>query len=232
MDSQLISVIGNDKRIISMINYIFYKGITTSNYTDFVIYDAKVPEFIEKRILYTDTTMNDIFFKLFCIDEKLFNVNDWYDFQNHKCIKSKEININNSRIYNEELYNLYDFQRKLAFPTNNPIIKISELRKLFNRVINESFGDTYLYNIIKTANDISISNELCIIVGFTNNYELTNFKRTFKFNGNIIDITGNSDLNKDYTINKEFLLKDSIGRFKQELKLFYNIKEIIKFILL
>lgn len=232
MNSNLIAIIGNDERIITMINYIFYKGTTRANYTDFIFEKGNLPDNIESRILYTNTLMDNIFSELFSINKNLFNSNDWYDFKNHKCLKQKEINVHNERIYNEELVDLSDINTKLGFSINEPIIKISELRKIFERVIKELFGNTYYFTIIKKANDISIAKELCIIVGFDSHYEFNTFKQTFPFTGNVIDITGNSNYNRDYYIPTDMLEKDSVGNFKEELKIFYRIKEIIKFILL
>ena len=152
-----------------MFNYIFYRGLTIANYTEYIMYNNAIPKFMENRIIDYNEIKKELFRKLFAIDDYISD-DDWYDFQKHKVITSKEIVLEKERIYDNQLFNLTDINKKLGFPINNPIIRISELQKVYERSINDLYGNIFLYNLIKQANDISVSKNICIIKGI-NDYE-------------------------------------------------------------
>lgn len=221
MENLVIAVNGNDDTIINMINYVFWKGVTASSYTDFIIRKQSLPPYYNNRVLNVDDVKDDIFSNIFSIDKKLINDDNWYDFQNHKCIKNKEINIVNPRIYKEEIFNITDISKKIGFSIDYPVIKVKELQRIFEDTIYKLFGDIYNFKILKMANDISLSNEICIIKGFTKIEEFITFKRTFGELGNVINITSD-DIPCDYKVNIN----------NTEMQIFYNIQQIVKFILL
>lgn len=233
MTPLVITIIGEDDRIISMFNYIFYIGITKANYTDFILKYKDVPEVIKNRTIDYNELKENLFLDLFSIDKHKNNSNDWYDFQLHTCLKAKDISIHNKRIYKEDLFNLTDVSRKLGFPDNYPIIKISELKKIYENVINTLFGNIFLFNLIKKANDISISRDICFIKNINSIEEVNTIKQSFPFTGYVIDITGNSKFNYDYQLPFDLVEhKDINGIYEKEFKLFYHINSIVKFIII
>ena len=233
MTPLIIAIIGDDDRIISMFNYTFYIGITKANYTDFILKYKDVPEVIKDRIVDYDKVKENLFLDLFSIDKHKHNSNDWYDFQLHTCLKAKDISIHNKRIYKEDLFNLTDVSRKLGFPDNYPIIKISELKKIYEDVINTLFGNIFLFNLIKKANDVSIARDICFIKNINNIEEVNTIKQSFPFTSYIIDITGKSNFNYDYQIPFDLVKhKDINGIYEKEFKLFYHINSIVKFIVI
>lgn len=225
MNQFVIIVVGDNNDVVNMINYTFYKGLTQANYTDYIIYNTNIPEFMKNRVANYNNFKDDLFSKMFSIDFSENTKDDWYDFQNHNCIKGEKILLEHERIYDSQLFNLIDINKKLGFPINYPIIKISELQKVFERSIKELYGDLFLYNFIKKINDISFSKGICIVTGINKNNDLREIKQTFSLRANIINLD-NSDIINDYNIEKQYL--DKSNKFN----LFYKIQTLIKFILI
>ena len=225
MNQFVIIVVGDNDDVVNMINYTFYKGLTQANYTDYIMYNTNIPEFMKNRVTNYNNFKDDLFSKMFSIDFSENTKDDWYDFQNHNCIKGEKILLEHERIYDSQLFNLIDINKKLGFPINYPIIKISELQKVFERSIKELYGDLFLYNFIKRINDISFSKGICIVTGINKNNDLREIKQTFPLRANIINLD-NSDVLNDYNIEKQYLNKTN--RFN----LFYKIQTLIKFILI
>jgi hypothetical protein len=225
MNQFVIIVVGDNDDVVNMINYTFYKGLTQANYTDYIMYNTNIPEFMKNRVVDYNSFKDDLFSKMFSIDFSENTKDDWYDFQNHNCIKGEKILLEHERIYDSQLFNLIDINKKLGFPINYPIIKISELQKVFERSIKELYGNLFLYNFIKKINDISFSKGICIVTGINKNNDLREIKQTFPLRANIINLD-NSDIINDYNIEKQYLNKTN--RFN----LFYKIQTLIKFILI
>lgn len=225
MNQFVIIVVGDNNDVINMINYTFYKGLSKANYTDYIMYNTDVPEFMKNRVIDYNIFKDDLFSKMFSIDFSENTKDDWYDFQNHNVIKGEKILLEHERIFNSQIFNLTDINKKLGFPINYPIIKISELQKIFERSIKELYGDLFLYNFIKRINDISFSKGICIVTGINKNNDLREIKQTFPLRANIINLD-NSDILSDYNIEKQYLSKTN--RFN----LFYKIQTLIKFILI
>ena len=225
MNQYVIILVGDDNDIVNMVNYIFYKGLSKANYTDYIMYNTNVPEFMKNRVIDYNNFKDDLFSKMFSIDFSENTKNDWYDFQNHNCIKAEKILLEHERIYNSQIFNLTDISKKLGFPINYPIVKISELQKIFNRSIKELYGNLFLYDFIKKINDISFSKGICIVTGIRKNDDLREIKQTFTSRVNIISI-GNIDVINDYNIEERYL--DKTNKFN----LFYKIQTLIKFILI
>lgn len=225
MNQFVIIVVGDNNDVINMINYTFYKGLSKANYTDYIMYNTDVPEFMKNRVIDYNAFKDDLFSKMFSIDFSENTKDDWYDFQNHCCIKGEKILLEHERIFNSQIFNLTDINKKLGFPINYPIIKISELQKVFERSIKELYGDLFLYNFIKRINDISFSKGICIVTGINKNNDLREIKQTFPLRANIINLD-NSNIINDYNIEKQYLNKTN--RFN----LFYKIQTLIKFILI
>lgn len=225
MNQFVIIVVGDNNDVVNMINYTFYKGLTQANYTDYIMYNTNIPEFMKNRVADYNNFKDDLFSKMFSIDFSENTKDDWYDFQNHNCIKGEKILLEHERIYDSQLFNLIDINKKLGFPINYPIIKISELQKVFERSIKELYGDLFLYNFIKRINDISFSKGICIVTGINKNNDLREIKQTFPLRANIINLD-NSDIINDYNIEKQYL--DKSNKFN----LFYKIQTLIKFILI
>ena len=225
MNQFVIIVVGDNDDVVNMINYTFYKGLTQANYTDYIMYNTNIPEFMKNRVVDYNIFKDDLFSKMFSIDFSENTKDDWYDFQNHNCIKGEKILLEHERIYDSQLFNLIDINKKLGFPINYPIIKISELQKVFERSIKELYGDLFLYNFIKRINDISFSKGICIVTGINKNNDLREIKQTFTLRANIINLD-NSNIINDYNIEKQYL--DKTNRFN----LFYKIQTLIKFILI
>lgn len=225
MNQFVIIVVGDNNDVVNMINYTFYKGLTQANYTDYIMYNTNIPEFMKNRVADYNNFKDDLFSKMFSIDFSENTKDDWYDFQNHNCIKGEKILLEHERIYDSQLFNLIDINKKLGFPINYPIIKISELQKVFERSIKELYGDLFLYNFIKRINDISFSKGICIVTGINKNNDLREIKQTFTLRANIINLD-NSDIINDYNIEKQYL--DKSNKFN----LFYKIQTLIKFILI
>lgn len=225
MNQFVIIVVGNNDDVVNMINYTFYKGLTQANYTDYIMYNTNIPEFMKNRVVDYDSFKDDLFSKMFSIDFSENTKDDWYDFQNHNCIKGEKILLEHERIYDSQLFNLIDINKKIGFPINYPIIKISELQKTFEKSIGYLYGNLFLYNFIKKVNDISFSKNICIVTGIKENNDLREIKQTFKTKSVIINIEDKNSLN-DYFIEKEYL--DKSNKFN----LFYKIQTLIKFILI
>jgi hypothetical protein len=225
MNQFVIIVVGDNDDVVNMINYTFYKGLTKANYTDYIMYNTNIPEFMKKRVLDFNDFKDDLFETMFSIDFSENTKDDWYDFQNHNVIKGEKILLEHERIFDSQIFNLTDISRKLGFPINYPIIKISELQKIFERSISELYGNLFLYNFINKINDISFSKGICIVTGIKNNNDLRVLKQTFHLRANIINLDESNVLN-DYNIEKEYLNKNN--RFN----LFYKIQTLIKFILI
>lgn len=225
MNQFVIIVVGDNNDVINMINYTFYKGLSKANYTDYIMYNTDVPEFMKNRVVDYNAFKDDLFNKMFSIDFSENTKDDWYDFQNHCCIKGEKILLEHERIFNSQIFNLTDINKKLGFPINYPIIKISELQKVFERSIKELYGDLFLYNFIKRINDISFSKGICIVTGINKNNDLREIKQTFPLRANIINLD-NPNIINDYNIEKQYLNKTN--RFN----LFYKIQTLIKFILI
>lgn len=224
MKNYVITIIGDNKDVINMFNYIFYRGLTIANYTEYIMYNNAIPKFIENRVIDYNELKKRLFREFFAIDDYVSD-DDWYDFQKHKVITSKEIVLEKERIYDNQLFNLKDINKKLGFPINNPIIRISELQKVYERSINDLYGNIFLYNLIKQANDISISKNVCIIKGIDDYESVMQIKHTFPLRGKLIYL-GKANYKVDYVINDDLLLS------KNKFNLFYKIQTIIKFILL
>lgn len=225
MNQFVIIVVGNNDDVVNMINYTFYKGLTQANYTDYIMYNTNIPEFMKNRVANYNSFKDDLFSKMFSIDFSENTKDDWYDFQNHNCIKGEKILLEHERIYDSQLFNLIDINKKIGFPINYPIIKISELQKTFERSIEYLYGNLFLYNFIKKVNDVSFSKNICIVTGIKENNDLREIKQTFKTKSIIINIEDKNSLN-DYFIEKEYL--DKSNKFN----LFYKIQTLIKFILI
>ena len=225
MNQFVIIVVGDNDDVVNMINYTFYKGLTQANYTDYIMYNTNIPEFMKNRVANYNSFKDDLFSKMFSIDFSENTKDDWYDFQNHNCIKGEKILLEHERIYDSQLFNLIDINKKIGFPINYPIIKISELQKTFERSIEYLYGNLFLYNFIKKVNDVSFSKNICIVTGIKENNDLREIKQTFKTKSIIINIEDKNSLN-DYFIEKEYL--DKSNKFN----LFYKIQTLIKFILI
>lgn len=225
MNQFVIIVVGDNDDVVNMINYTFYKGLTQANYTDYIMYNTNIPEFMKNRVANYNSFKDDLFSKMFSIDFSENTKDDWYDFQNHNCIKGEKILLEHERIYDSQLFNLIDINKKIGFPINYPIIKISELQKTFERSIEYLYGNLFLYNFIKKINDVSFSKNICIVTGIKENNDLREIKQTFKTKSIIINIEDKNSLN-DYFIEKEYL--DKSNKFN----LFYKIQTLIKFILI
>lgn len=225
MNQFVIIVVGDNDDVVNMINYTFYKGLTQANYTDYIMYNTNIPEFMKNRVANYNSFKDDLFSKMFSIDFSENTKDDWYDFQNHNCIKGEKILLEHERIYDSQLFNLIDINKKIGFPINYPIIKISELQKTFEKSIGYLYGNLFLYNFIKKVNDVSFSKNVCIVTGIKENNDLREIKQTFKTKSIIINIEDKNSLN-DYFIEKEYL--DKSNKFN----LFYKIQTLIKFILI
>lgn len=225
MNQFVIIVVGDNDDVVNMINYTFYKGLTQANYTDYIMYNTNIPEFMKNRVANYNNFKDDLFGKMFSIDFSENTKDDWYDFQNHNCIKGEKILLEHERIYDSQLFNLIDINKKIGFPINYPIIKISELQKTFEKSIGYLYGNLFLYNFIKKVNDISFSKNICIVTGIKENNDLREIKQTFRTKSIIINIEDKNSLN-DYFIEKEYL--DKSNKFN----LFYKIQTLIKFILI
>lgn len=225
MNQYVIIIAGDNDDVVNMINYTFYKGLTKANYTDYIMYNTNIPEFMKNRVINYDDFKKDLFSKMFSINFSENTKDDWYDFQNHNCIKGEKILLEHERIYDSQIFNLTDITKKLGFPINYPIIKISELQKVFERSIKQLYGDLFLYNFINEVNNISFSKGICVVTGINNNNELRVFKQTFPLRGNIISL-GDINVINDYNIEEQYLNKSN--RFN----LFYKIQTLIKFILI
>ena len=221
MNQFVIIVVGDNDDVVNMINYTFYKGLTQANYTDYIMYNTNIPEFMKNRVANYNNFKDDLFSKMFSIDFSENTKDDWYDFQNHCCIKGEKILLEHERIFNSQIFNLTDINKKLGFPINYPIIKISELQKVFERSIKELYGNLFLYNFVKKINDISFSKGICIVTGINKNNDLREIKQTFPLRANIINLD-NPNIINDYNIEKEYL--DKTNRFN----LFYKIQTLIE----
>ena len=68
MNQFVIIVVGNNDDVVSMINYTFYKGLSKANYTDYIMYNTNIPEFMKNRVANYNNFKDDLFSKMFSID--------------------------------------------------------------------------------------------------------------------------------------------------------------------
>ena len=225
MEIRIIGIIGNDVSILNMFNYIFYKGVDNSNYTDYIIMNNDIPEHLKELVISIDKEKQLLFADTFGIKNYELKRKDWYDFKTHSFIKSENINIDHNRVYSADLFNITDISKRLGFPVDYPIVKIDELQKIYTETIDTLFGDIFLYRVYRKAYDIAFANERCFIYSINTIEEALTFKQTFFSTGEIIDITGESNIPYDYQLNKELLNQSEVIKF-------HHILNVTKFILL
>lgn len=226
MEIKIIAFIGDNTEVINMFNYIFYKGITKSKFTDYIMMNNDLPIFMKQLIINIDDVKTKIFSDLFAINDYELKRKDWYDFKTHKFLKPQDITIENSRIYSSELFNITDINERLGFPIDYPIVKVDELKKIYLNTVEKLFGDVMFYNVCRKAYDIAFANERCFIYSIKTVQEAITFKQTFSSTGDIIDITGVSDIPCDYRADNTILTTAS------PVVKFHHILNIVKFILL
>lgn len=226
MEIKIIAFIGNDIEAINMFTYIFCKGIAQSRFTDYIMMNNDLPVFMKDSILSTDDVKTKLFSDLFEIKDYELKRKDWYDFKTHKFIKPQDISIDNSRIYSSELFNITDINERLGFPIDYPIVKVDELKKIYFETIEKLFGDVVFFNVCRKAYDIAFANEKCFMYSINNVQEAITFKQTFSSTGDIIDLTGVSDIPCDYKVNKDLITN------KSPVIKFHHILNIVKFILI
>ena len=226
MEIKIIAFIGDDIELINMFNYIFYKGITKSKFTDYIMMNNDLPIFMKQLIINVDDIRTKLFTDLFEIKDYELKRKEWYDFKTHKFLKPEEITIENSRVYSSELFNITDINERLGFPIDYPIVKVDELKNIYLSTIEKLFGDVMFYNVCRKAYDIAFANERCFMYSIKTVQEAITFKQTFSSTGDIVDLTGCSNIPCDYKADGNLLKTGS------PLIRFHHILNIVKFILI
>ena len=199
MEIRLFAFIGNDIDAINMFNYIVDVGVNKAKFTDYIMMNNDIPSRLKELVIDIDKEKENIFAETFGLkDFELIN-KGWYDFKYHSFI---------------------------GFPIDYPIVKIKELQKIYINTIDQLFGDVLLFKIYRKAYDVAFANERSFIYSINTIEEALAFKQSFSSTGDIIDITGKSDIPCDYKANS-YLINSKSPIIK-----FNHILNIVKFILI
>ncbi len=226
MEIRLFAFIGNDIDAINMFNYIVDVGVDKAKFTDYIMMNNDIPARLKELVIDIDKEKENIFAETFGLkDFELIN-KGWYDFKYHSFIKDKDISLDYSRVYSSDLFNLTNVSERFGFPIDYPIVKIKELQKIYINTIDQLFGDVLLFKIYRKAYDVAFANERSFIYSINTIEEALAFKQSFSSTGDIIDITGKSDIPCDYKANS-YLINSKSPIIK-----FNHILNIVKFILI
>ncbi len=226
MEIKLFGFIGNDIEAINMFAYIYSVGLKNTNYTNYILMNNDIPFYVKDLIVNIDKEKENIFADTFGIKDYELNKKDWYDFKYHSFIKQEDVSFDNSRVYSNDLFNLTSITERLGFPIDYPIVKIKELQKIYIDTIDQLFGDVFLYRVYRKAYDIAFANEKCFIYSIKTIEEALAFKQSFPSTGELIDISGESNIPCDYKVDKE-LIND-----KSQIIKFNYIHNVVKFVLI
>lgn len=226
MEIRLFAFIGEDIDSINMFNYIISVGVDKANFTNYVMMNNDIPEHLKELVVCIDKEKENIFAETFGLKDYELAKKDWYDFKYHSFIKPEDISLEYNRVYSGDLFNLTDITERLGFPIDYPIVKVKELQKIYIDTIDKLFGDVLLYKIYRKAYEIAFANKRCFLYNIRTVEEALAFKQSFSSTGDIIDITGKSDIPCDYKAN--FHLINS----KSAIIKFNHILNIVKFILI
>lgn len=231
MQDYQIIVVNDDTDIINMVNYIYTKGYTAATYNNYLFDKSGNISSINRRIYDINKERERIFLDVFGFEEKHIRRNRWYNFQEHRIIDDIEITILNDIVYADDVKTPDDCKRLLIDSIRNPVLKIKDLKEIYETVLRINFGKADLYKHFRKISDISFINRICIVKGINKLQEFLEFKKYFSYGGIIINPTDNR-LPSDYDIPLDLVERDKIGRLVKEANLFYHIKNIIKFILI
>lgn len=231
MEAHQITVIGDDDRIINILNYIYYKGYTASTYADFLMTKGGDISGIKSRIFDIKKYKDELFMKTFGFQERHLNSKEWFNYQEYRFISEGNTSVINDRIFQSDVTNSLVCNSKLPCSTSNPIIKVKDLKEIYEYIIEQSFGKVVLSSCLLQVDDISFTYGICILKGLEELQDFLKFRQKFSYSGIIINPT-DYDLPFDYKIPSELVERDSLGKFKEEFKLFYYLRDIIKFMLI
>lgn len=229
MQDYQIIVVNDDVDIINMINYIFLKGYTAATYNNYLFDSKGNIASINRRIYDIGKERERIFLDVFGFEEKHIKQNRWYNFQEHRIIDDLEITILDDIIYSDNINTPADCKRLLVDSIRNPVLQIRDLKEIYENVMRINFGKSELYKHFRKISDISFINRICVVKGINKLQEFLEFKKYFRYGGIIINPTDNK-LPSDYDVPLELVERDKLNRLVEEARLFYHLKNIIKFI--